>query len=149
MQQQQPLHNKPQPSSVHQQAQIGTVNQLLVGGIASAFSKTCTAPLARLTILFQVCVFPICPNFHCKLQSVCYSYVFICNLVLFGFWVLTCFWIWVLSNCNPFGFSEIGKVFFWLLLLLLLYRGNDCWENGAGVRDVVWLSNVDLRDKQI
>ncbi|KAL4605587.1 hypothetical protein ACB092_09G040100 [Castanea dentata] len=35
------------------QSQIGTLSQLLAGGVADALSETCTAPLARLTILFQ------------------------------------------------------------------------------------------------
>ncbi|KAK4796544.1 hypothetical protein SAY86_028870 [Trapa natans] len=42
------------PATSQQQLQLGTMQHLLAGGIAGAFSKTCTAPLSRLTILFQI-----------------------------------------------------------------------------------------------
>ncbi|XP_038678872.1 mitochondrial substrate carrier family protein B-like isoform X2 [Tripterygium wilfordii] len=45
-------------SSIPQQqpkmSQIGAISQLLAGGVSGALSKSCTAPLGRLTILFQV-----------------------------------------------------------------------------------------------
>ena len=42
-----------QPSTSYQQEYLETIKLLASGGLAGAVSKSCTAPLARLTILFQ------------------------------------------------------------------------------------------------
>ncbi|CAN8254612.1 unnamed protein product [Cochlearia groenlandica] len=62
LQQQQPQNQTQNTHQQHQQSskqslnqkQGGSVAHLIAGGISGAFSKTCTAPLARLTILFQI-----------------------------------------------------------------------------------------------
>ncbi|XP_064983928.1 uncharacterized protein LOC108951345 [Musa acuminata AAA Group] len=47
-------HQRRQHRQLQHQPQIGTVAHLIAGGVAAAVSKTCTAPLAPLTILFQM-----------------------------------------------------------------------------------------------
>ncbi|CAN0926478.1 Calcium-binding mitochondrial carrier protein SCaMC-1-A [Linum grandiflorum] len=53
-QQQGQSHSNKPSSFTQQQSQVGSLQHMLAGGIAGAFAKTCTAPMARLTILFQI-----------------------------------------------------------------------------------------------
>lgn len=68
-----------------QNNQLGTVNQLLAGGVAGAFSKTCTAPLARLTILFQVSFILCCFFLHFYFEGrKIHSFPYFLSVNLFG-----------------------------------------------------------------
>ena len=50
------IHSGLTAGTSHKPSQLlETVKLLASGGFAGAFSKSCTAPLARLTILYQVC----------------------------------------------------------------------------------------------
>ena len=51
-----PLEEQQQLGISPQQEALETLKLLLSGGVAGAVSKTATAPLARLTILYQVSV---------------------------------------------------------------------------------------------
>lgn len=64
------------------QPQIGTVAHLISGGVAGAVSKTCTAPLARLTILFQVASSSICLVSCDAMEEPLCSYICSCTLCI-------------------------------------------------------------------
>ncbi|RZR80493.1 hypothetical protein BHM03_00006531 [Ensete ventricosum] len=74
------------------QPQIETVARLLSGGVAGAVSKTCTAPLARLTILLQVR--PGCAFAFIFAPKLLYLHILLSFAILAG----ECWLFWIVSG---------------------------------------------------
>ncbi|RRT80982.1 hypothetical protein B296_00013891 [Ensete ventricosum] len=74
------------------QPQIETVARLLSGGVAGAVSKTCTAPLARLTILLQVR--PGCAFAFIFAPKLLYLHILLSFAILAG----ECWLFWMVSG---------------------------------------------------
>lgn len=53
---------------------------MLAGGLAGAFSKTCTAPLGRMTILFQLGAFKGQESVWGAIKQVVHSQVYLCGI---------------------------------------------------------------------